>query len=273
MSKPEVLLEVKELQKYFFRTKGFLKRVVGTVKAVDKINFFINKGETLALVGESGCGKTTTGRCVMRAIEPTSGKILFNMNGNGTPINLADLDPTELTEMRKQMAMIFQDPYSSLNPRMTVMEIVGESYIIHGMVNRQRDLEERVSELLRMVRLDPEYMRRYPHAFSGGQRQRITIARELYKDTKLLILDEATSSLDSKSEKHIYENLKQFKGAKTMLVIAHRLSTIKNADYIYVLDDGRIVEEGRFEELIRRKGDFKKMIDDQKLIEINEVKI
>lgn len=169
------LLEVKGLKKYFPIQKGFLRRVVGYVKAVDDVNFFIKEGETLGLVGESGCGKTTTGRCILRAIEPTSGEVLFNVDGN--MVDITKLNKDELKKMRRYMQMIFQDPYSSLNPRMTVKDIIGEPLLVNGIA-RGKELEERVGELMRAVGLRPEYMIRYPHAFSGGQRQRIGIARD-----------------------------------------------------------------------------------------------
>ncbi len=196
MNNENILLKVKDLQKYFLRTKGFTKKVIGTVKAVDKVNFFIREGETLALVGESGCGKTTIGRCILRAIEPTSGKILFKMNGKDNLVDMVNLDKNELKKVRKDMAMICQDPYSSLNPRMTILETVGEPFITYRVVTKRRELEEKVAELLRMVRLDPEYMRRYPLAFSGGLRQRIAIARALYLRPKFIIAYEPVSALD-----------------------------------------------------------------------------
>jgi len=232
-------------------------------RALNDINMVIKPRSTVAFVGHSGSGKSTIANMVTGILKPTGGEICFG-DRKYDELNLKSL--RENTGYVTQEDIIFdasiRDNISLWDKKIDEKHLkkVIEMAHINGFVG---GLREREGAMLGDNGLN----------ISGGQRQRITIARELYKDTKLLILDEATSSLDSKSEKHIYENLKQFKGTKTMLVIAHRLSTIKNADYIYVLDDGRIVEEGRFEELIRRKGDFKKMIDDQKLIEINEVKI
>src|SRR5439155_746234 len=157
--------------------KGLLKRTVGYVRAVDGVDFHIDEGETLGLVGESGCGKTTTARCVLRAIEPTRGEIHMRA-ADGSVVDLGKLRPKELRALRRQMQMIFQDPFTSLNPRMTLLDLVGEPLLVHGMASR-REREERVADLLTRVGLRPEYMRRFPHAFSGGERQRIGIARAL----------------------------------------------------------------------------------------------
>ena len=190
----ERILDVKNLRKYFPIKKGFFRKTVGCVKAVDDLSLYINEGETLGLVGESGCGKTTAGRSILRAIEPTSGEIRFRDLGDGW-VNVRELDPAELNRVRQQMQIIFQDPYSSLNPRMTLLELVGEPLVINqGM--KGRELEDRVADLLRSVGLRPEYLRRYPHAFSGGQRQRIGIARALALNPRLVVCDEPVSALD-----------------------------------------------------------------------------
>ena len=247
-----ILLKVKDLRKYFFRVRGLTKKVVGIVKAVDKVNFFIKEGETLALVGESGCGKTTTGRCILRAIEPTSGEIIFKINNKEKPVNMRNLDKDELKKVRKNMAMIFQDPYSSLNPRMTILEIVGEPFIIHKVVRKRRELEERVAELLRMVRLDPEYMRRYPHAFSGGQRQRIAIARALALRPKFIVADEPVSALDVSVQAQILNLLGELqdKFNLTYLFIAHNLAVIEYvSNRVAVMYVGKMVELADTEEL------------------------
>jgi len=247
-----ILLKVKDLRKYFFRVRGLTKKVVGIVKAVDKVNFFIKEGETLALVGESGCGKTTTGRCILRAIEPTSGEIIFKINNKEKPVNMRNLDKDELKKVRKNMAMIFQDPYSSLNPRMTILEIVGEPFIIHKVVRKRRELEERVAELLRMVRLDPEYMRRYPHAFSGGQRQRIAIARALALRPKFIVADEPVSALDVSVQAQILNLLGELqdKFNLTYLFIAHNLAVIEYVSTrVAVMYVGKMVELADTEEL------------------------
>ncbi len=253
MENENILLKVKDLQKYFLRTKGFMKKVVGTVKAVDKVNFFIREGETLALVGESGCGKTTTARCILRAIEPTSGEIIFKMNGKDNPVDMVNLDKDELKEIRKNMAMIFQDPYSSLNPRMTILETVGEPFITYRVVTKRRELEEKVANLLKMVRLDPEYMRRYPHAFSGGQRQRIAIARALSLQPKFLVADEPVSALDVSVQAQILNLLRELQDEfhLTYLFIAHNLAVVEYvSSRIGVMYVGKIVELADTQELL-----------------------
>ena len=247
-----ILLEVKDLRKDYLRTKGALrKKVVGIVKAVDKINFFIREGETLGLVGESGCGKTTTGRCILRAIEPTSGEIIFKMNNNSEPINMASLDKNELKKIRKNMAMIFQDPYSSLNPRMTILDIVAEPFIIHKAA-RRGELREKVSTLLKMARLDPEYMDRYPHAFSGGQRQRVAIARALCLRPKFIVADEPVSALDVSMQAQVLNLLIELQEELhlTYLFIAHNLAVVKYvSDRVAIMYVGKIVELADTEEL------------------------
>ncbi len=248
-----ILLEVKDLKKEYLRTKGALmKKVVGTVRAVDKINFFIREGEILGLVGESGCGKTTTGRCILRIIEPTSGEIIFKMNNEDKPINMASLDKNELKKARKNMAMIFQDPYSSLNPRMTIFDIVAEPFIIHKVATKRRELREKVSTLLRMARLDPEYMDRYPHAFSGGQRQRVAIARALALRPKFIVADEPVSALDVSMQAQVLNLLieLQEKLRLTYLFIAHNLAVVKYiSDRVAIMYAGKMVELAPTEEL------------------------
>ncbi len=186
---------MRNLVKYFPIEAGFLRRQVGVVKAVDDVSFDLLESETLALVGESGCGKTTTSRCVIRALQPTSGQVLFQMD-NAPAVDLTQIDKKALNAARRNIRMVYQDPYSSLNPRMTLLQIIGEPLVINRMVKGQEALQERVAELLRMVRLDPGGMNRYPHAFSGGQRQRIAIARALALSPKVVIADEGVSALD-----------------------------------------------------------------------------
>ncbi len=188
-----VLLDVRGLKKHFPIRRGILQKTIGHVKAVDDVTFFLNRGETLSLVGESGCGKTTTARCILRAITPTAGQVL--LADNDEVLDVATLPKSSLQPLRRQMQMIFQDPFSSLNPRMTLLDIVGEPLLVHGVGNAQ-ERTDRVVELLSLVGLRPEYMRRYPHAFSGGQRQRIGIARALALNPRLIVADEPVSALD-----------------------------------------------------------------------------
>ncbi len=249
--KVERLLEVKELKKYFPIGKGFMRKTVGYVKAVDGVNFYINEGETLGLVGESGCGKTTTGRCLMRAIEPTAGEIWFKDKIAGETVDVRSLDREGLARVRQQMQIIFQDPYSSLNPRMTLLQIVGEPLIINkGM--HGAEVEDRVSGLLRSVGLRPEYMRRYPHAFSGGQRQRIGVARALALNPQFIVCDEPVSALDVSVQAqtlNLLEDLQSELGL-TYLFVAHDLSVVKHiADRVAVMYVGKMVEMAETEAL------------------------
>jgi oligopeptide/dipeptide ABC transporter ATP-binding protein len=234
-----MLLEVRNLVKYFPIRPGLL-RTSGQVKAVDGISFNINKGETLGLVGESGCGKTTVGRTILRLIEPTSGEIIFE------GVDITKLHKKELRKLRCNIQMVFQDPQSSLNPRMTIKNIVGEPLVVNKRA-RGRELEERVLKLLEIVGLNPDHLNRYPHEFSGGQRQRIGIARALALSPKLIVLDEPTSSLDVSVQAQVLNLLKnlQWKFGLTYLFISHDLSVIKNmSKRIAVMYLGKLVEVG-----------------------------
>ena len=233
------LLEVKALKKYFPVRAGVFRKTVGYVKAVDSIDFHINTGETLGLVGESGCGKSTTGACILRLEEPTAGEILFD----GT--NVLALDKTQLRQMRKEMQMIFQDPYSSLNQHMTVADIVGEPLDIHGLVANRRERTTRIQQLLESVGIRRELARRYPHELSGGQRQRIGIARALAVNPRLIIADEPVSALDVSVQAQVINLLQdlQEEYGLTYLFIAHDLSVVKHiSDRIAVMYLGKIVE-------------------------------
>ena len=247
MAQSDFVVEVKDLRKHFPITRGFLRRVIGYVKAVDGVSFSVRRGETLALVGESGCGKTTTGLCLLRAIDPTAGSILFRINSDDSAIDLTSLDKRQLREVQRHMGMIFQDPYSSLNPRMTILEIVGEPFVARKLVKNQQELEERVAALLRSVRLDPSYMRRYPHAFSGGQRQRIAIARALALSPRFVVADEPVSALDVSVQAQILGLLQELQDELdlTYLFVAHNLAVVEYiSDRVAVMYVGKIVELG-----------------------------
>jgi len=257
LSADDFLLEVKHLKKYFPVRKGFLRRVVAQVKAVDDVNLRIKEGETFGLVGESGCGKTTTGRAILKLQEPTSGEILFRsrkLAGGEEPHTVVDISKVskpQLRVLRMEMAIIFQDPYSSLNPRMTVLEIVGEPMLIHH-TPAGSEREDRVRELLQAVGLKPDHMRRYPHEFSGGQRQRIGIARALALDPKLIVADEPVSALDVSIQAQVINLLEdlQEKFQLTYLFIAHDLSIVKHiSTRVAVMYLGKIVELAATEEL------------------------
>ena len=244
------LLDVRALKKFFPIKRGVLQKKVGDVRAVDDVSFELRQGETLALVGESGCGKTTTSRCILRALDPTGGQILFHMQ-DGSTVDVASLPRDKLRPLRRQMQMIFQDPFSSLNPRMTLLDIVGEPLLVNGVASRSERID-RVSELLRLVGLRPEYMRRYPHAFSGGQRQRIGIARALALRPRLVVADEPVSALDVSVQAQVLNLLLELQDRfnLTYLFVAHDLSVVKHiSDRVAVMYVGQIVEMGPAAEL------------------------
>jgi len=245
-----VLLDVQNLKKYFPIKRGFISRVVGNVKAVDDVSFKVHAGETLGLVGESGCGKTTTGRVILRALDPSAGEIWFGDAEMGR-VNVAALDKAQLKRMRRNMQMVFQDPYASLNPRMTLLQNVGEPLLVNDMA-KGKALEDRVAELLRVVGLRPEYMNRYPHAFSGGQRQRIGIARALALNPQLVVLDEPVSALDVSVQAQILNLLQELQRqfGLTYIFVAHDLSVVEHiSDRVAVMYVGQIVESANTAEL------------------------
>jgi peptide/nickel transport system ATP-binding protein len=239
----QILLDVRRLKKYFPIHSGFLRRTVGHVRAVDDVTFQVREGETLALVGETGCGKTTTSRCILRAIDPSEGQILFRTE-SGAVVDIAAISRSELRPLRRQMQMVFQDPYSSLNPRMTVLDIIAEPLLVNGIRSRQERID-RVEELMRLVRLRPEYMRRFPHAFSGGQRQRIGIARALALHPKLIVADEPVSALDVSVQAQTLNLLLDLQNTLglTYLFVAHNLGVVKHiSDRVAVMYVGQMVE-------------------------------
>lgn len=240
---PERLLEVRHLKKYFPIKGGFFGGTVGAVRAVDDVSLHVDTGEILSLVGESGCGKTTTSRCVLRAVNPTSGEILFRV-GDDEVIDVAKLSDRELRPLWRNMQMIFQDPFGSLNPRKNLFDIIGEPLLVNGVRSRQERMD-RVAELLGLVGLRPEYMHRYPHAFSGGQRQRVVIARALALNPKLVVADEAVSALDVSVQAQILNLLLELQErlGLSYLFVAHDLSIVKHISHrVAVMYVGKIVE-------------------------------
>jgi len=222
---------------------GIRRKITDTIRAVDDLSFDLASGESLGLVGESGCGKTTTARCILRAIEPTAGEVFFRQP-DGLIVNLATLTSRELKPVRQHAQMVFQDPVSSLNPRMTVRDIVGEPLVIHRMA-RGAELDDRVSDVLARVGLKPEHRERYPNAFSGGQRQRIGIARALIMRPSLIVCDEATSALDVSVQAQVLDLLKELQRdfRLTYLFVAHNLDVVRGfCDRVAVMRKGRIVE-------------------------------
>src|SRR5437763_483891 len=248
MAMAEPLLRVKNLKKYFPIRGGLLSREVARVHAVDDVSFDILPGETLGLVGESGCGKSTTGRTILRLIEPTSGEVWFAGK------NVTTLDKRSLRALRKEMQIIFQDPYASLNPRMTVGSIIGEALVIHKLAKGRREREERVIELLETVGLSADHLRRYPHEFSGGQRQRIGIARALAVNPKLIVADEPVSALDVSVQAQVINLLEdlQTKFGLTYLFIAQDLSVVEHiSTRVAVMYLGKVVEIAPAEDLYK----------------------
>jgi len=247
-SQEDNIVEVEDLKMYFPVTRGLLKRKVADIKAVDGVTLNIRRGETLGLVGESGCGKTTTGRCISRLYEPTSGSVVFD------GLAITHLPEKKIRPMRRKMATVFQDPYNSLDPRKTAGSLVGEPLKIHRTCKNKAEYEERVEELFRIVELDPVQAYRYPHEFSGGQRQRIAIARALACNPPMLICDEPISALDVSIQAQIINLLEELQEelGLTYLFIAHDLSVVRHiSDRVAVLYLGRVMEITSSRELYR----------------------
>lgn len=243
MSEP--LLQVENLRKYFPIRRGIMQRVVGHVKAVDGVSFTVNRGETLGVVGESGCGKSTMGRSVLRLLEPTAGKVMFEGQ------NVVTLSKQKMRALRRQMQIVFQDPYASLNPRFSIAQTLMEPMIVHKLYNPQQRME-RVRSLLERVGLDPDYAKRYPHEFSGGQRQRIGIARALALNPKLMILDEPVAALDVSVQSQVLNLLEDLQEEfnLTYIFVAHDLSVVRHiSDRVLVMYLGRMAELADVEDL------------------------
>jgi peptide/nickel transport system ATP-binding protein len=237
------LLEIYHLKKHYPITSGLFKRTVGYVKAVDDVSLSLNVGQTLGLVGESGSGKTTLAHSVMRGITPTAGTVIFNDEERGA-VDVVTADAATLRHVRRNMQMVFQDPFSSLNPRMTVLDIIAEPLLVNNIATGKM-AQERVAELLQLVGLRPEYMRRYPHAFSGGQRQRIVVARALALNPRLVLMDEPTSALDVSIQAQTLNLLKELQARLNLsyLFISHNLGVVEHvSDSVAVMYVGRIVE-------------------------------
>jgi peptide/nickel transport system ATP-binding protein len=249
MTMPNIL-EVKNLKKYYTIEKGFRRKQVGIIKAVDDVSFSIGEGETVGLVGESGCGKTTIAKCILKAVDVTNGEIILRKNEHET-INLVMMNEKEVRPHRKNIQMIFQDPYASLSPRMTVLDIISEPLVNLNLVE-SGNIREKVLELMEQVGLDSHFINRYPHAFSGGQRQRIGIARALASNPKLIIADEPVSALDVSVQAQILNLINDIKEAKnlSMLFISHNLSVIRHiCDRVLVMYMGHLVESALTEPL------------------------
>lgn len=249
MDTKEPLLQIKQLKKHYPIEAGLMKKQIGLVKAVDDVTLTIYKNEVLGIVGESGCGKTTLGRAILRIVEPTSGEVVYHFDGK--TVNFTGLNKKELRSMRRYVQMVFQNPYTSLNPRMTVFDIVAEPMVL-ARTFTQTEITGRVRELITKVGLEKEYLNRYPHAFSGGQRQRIGIARALSLQPKFVIADEAVSALDVSIQAQILNLLQdlQEEYGLTYMFIAHNLSVVEHiSNRVCVMYLGRVVEIAETEEL------------------------
>ena len=248
----DIILKVKDLKMHFQLRQGILQRRAGTIKAVDGVSFELGAQEVMGLVGESGCGKTTVGRALLRLYDPTGGEVLFHRE-DGSWVDVAKIGRKEMKELRKEMRMIFQDPFSSLNPRLTVRDIIAEPLVIHGTASGD-EITARVAELMESVGLKPAYMGRYPHEFSGGQRQRIGVARTLALNPRLIVADEPVSALDVSVQAQVLNLLQSLKDELrlTFIFISHDLSVVEHiCDRIAVMYVGKLVELAPTDELLR----------------------
>ncbi len=251
MADNDILLEVKNIKKHFPIRKGVFKKVVGHVHAVDGVSFTVHKGETVGLVGESGCGKTTVGRMIMGAFRPTEGSIVFHPPNGGSPVDISRIESSEMRRLRRNIQMVFQDPFASLNPRMTIRQILAEPLIVNHVM-KGRELEDRIRELIEMVGLKVHHLNRYPHAFSGGQRQRISIARAMALRPSLVVADEPTSALDVSVQAQIVNLALDIQNELGLayLFISHDLGLIRHfSNYIVVMYVGRVMERAPATEL------------------------
>ncbi len=251
-SKRDIILKVKDLKMHFPLRQGMLQRQVGVIKAVDGVSFELREQEVMGLVGESGCGKTTVGRALLRLYDPTDGEVLFHKR-DGDWVDVAQLNRKEMKNLRKEMRMIFQDPFSSLNPRLTVRDLIAEPLVIHGLASGS-EITARVAQLMNAVGLKPAYMGRYPHEFSGGQRQRIGVARTLALNPRLIVADEPVSALDVSVQAQVLNLLQNLKDdyRLTFIFISHDLSVVEHiCDRIAVMYVGNLVEVAPTDELLR----------------------
>ena len=258
MSENEKLVEVQHLQQYF--PAGGRGKHKKFVQAVDDVSFFINRGETLGLVGESGCGKTTVGRTLLRLYEPTDGKIIYD---GKVIFDKENKVAVNMLPYRRKMQMVFQDPYASLDPRMTIGDIVGEPIDIHHLAANKAERREKIITLLERVGLNSEHANRYPHEFSGGQRQRLTIARALVRKPRILILDDSTSAVDTGTDAKIRKSFAEKIPGTTVFIIAQRISSVENADHVIVLDNGRISGYGTPAEMLATNPIYQEVYNSQ----------